>query len=159
MKREWRVTLIDMKRARLVMRARSTVSGKVLSKTCTGDRRKDCTREAMEWEAKLNSDGHVKAPRLSEARARFEAEYLPSRRKATGEKFESCLNAFAQAIGDPRLDTISERTFSDFSRLYGSKVKPDTGSGTEARQGVPQVGLPSATHSTHAAHRDAEGDQ
>lgn len=126
MKREWRVTLIDMKRARLVMRARSTVSGKVLSKTCTGDRRKDCTREAMEWEAKLNSDGHVKAPRLSEARARFEAEYLPSRRKATGEKFESCLNAFAQAIGDPRLDTISERTFSDFSRLYGSKVKPAT---------------------------------
>jgi integrase len=126
MKRTWRVTLIDMKRARLVMRARNTETGKVLSRTCSGDRRKDCTREAGEWEAKLNAEGHVQCPKFSEARARFEAEYLPSRRQSTAAKFDTVFNAFAQVIGDPKLDTITEATISDFSRLYGAKVKPAT---------------------------------
>jgi integrase len=126
MKRQWRVTLIDMKRARLVMRARNTETGKVLSRTCSSDRKKDCTREAGEWEAKLNADGHVQCPKFSEARARFEAEYLPSRRQSTAAKFDTVFNAFAQAIGDPKLDTITEATISDFSRVYGAKVKPAT---------------------------------
>jgi integrase len=124
MKRTWRVILIDMKRARLVMRARNTETGKVLSRTCSSDRKKDCTREAGEWEAKLNAEGHVQSPRFSQAREKFEAEYLPSRRQSTGARFGTVFNAFSQVIGDPKLDSISESTISDFSKSYGSAVSP-----------------------------------
>jgi len=126
MKRQWRVILIDMKRERLVMRARNTETGKVLSRTCSSDRRKDCTREAGEWEAKLNAEGHLQSPRFSQAREKFENEYLPSRRKATAVKSASAFKAFTEAVGDPRMDSITEALISDFCRAYGSTVSPAT---------------------------------
>jgi integrase len=126
MRREWRVTLVDYGRPKLVMRARNTQTNKILSKVCTCDRKKDCLREAGEWEVALNAEGHTKACRFSQAVERFAAEYLPSRRPSTGVKFASTFKAFTEAVGDPRMVSISEAMIGEFSRAYGATVAPAT---------------------------------